>query len=58
MRGNPSEEHTMPEEPLSELGTMMAMLHEGYTTAVEAGFSPDQAMQIVLVFVSSDRGGQ
>ncbi|MGW4825392.1 hypothetical protein ACWEP4_42605 [Streptomyces sp. NPDC004227] len=48
-----------PQDPITNLAAGAAQLHELYSAYVDAGFTPDQAMQIVLTIISSGaRGGQ
>jgi hypothetical protein len=44
------------DSPLTELAAMAAMHHELYTAEIEAGFTDEQAMRIVLTVISTGMG--
>jgi hypothetical protein len=46
-----------PQDPLTELAAMAAMHHELFAEEVNAGFTEEQAMRIVLTVVSAGLGG-
>jgi len=45
------------DSPLTELAAMAAMHHELYTAEIEAGFTDEQAMRIILAVVTAGVGG-
>ncbi|MFB6955463.1 hypothetical protein ACFCYB_00145 [Streptomyces sp. NPDC056309] len=46
-----------PQDPITHLAAGAAQLHELYTAYVDAGFTPDQAMQIVLTILTAGATG-
>lgn len=46
-----------PVPPLTELAAMAAQNHELYTAHVNAGFTEDQAMEILLAVITAGIGG-
>lgn len=48
----------LPEDPFSVLSQAATMLHELYESMVKAGFTPQQAMEIVLRTISQPQGPQ
>jgi hypothetical protein len=47
----------MSEEPMTELAEGAVQTHELYTAYVDAGFTPDQAMQLIIAFMIKALGG-
>ena len=39
-----------PVDPVTDLAQLSIMLHEVYLNHVKAGFTPDQAMQLILAW--------
>jgi hypothetical protein len=46
-----------PQDPLTELAAGAVQLHELYIAQVEAGFTEQQAMQIVIAVLTASMGG-
>jgi hypothetical protein len=38
--------------PITDLAAAAALQHEAYTAWVDAGFTPEQAMQLVIAFIT------
>ncbi|MGW2520460.1 hypothetical protein ACWC09_26295 [Streptomyces sp. NPDC001617] len=50
----------MPDDhdsPITELAAMAAQNHELYTAYVDAGFTDQQAMQLLIAIVTAGMGG-
>jgi hypothetical protein len=45
-----------PQEPLTELAANAAQLHEAFMAYVQAGFTRDEALRIVIAFVTASIG--
>lgn len=43
----PPSENPMPADPMTELGTAAAGMHEIYLGYIEAGFTPQQSLYLV-----------
>lgn len=48
----------LPPSPITELAQAAAQMHELYSAWVEAGFTPDQSMQMICVVLAGAVGGK
>ncbi len=46
----------MPADPVTDLAASAAQLHEAYESFVAAGFTEQQAMQMVCVIITGSQG--
>lgn len=47
----------MPVDPVTDLAASAAQLHEAYEAFIEAGFTEQQAMQMVCSILTNGTGG-
>lgn len=47
----------MPADPVTDLAAGAAQLHEAYESFVAAGFTEQQAMQMVCAIITNGTGG-
>lgn len=48
----------MPADPVTDLAASAAQLHEAYESFVAAGFTEQQAMQMVCALLTGSQGGE
>lgn len=55
--GRPAVPDSAPESPLTELAAAAAQLHELFVSYVNAGFTENQALRIVIGVITGANGG-